>query len=190
MNHARHSVLVAPATSKLEEIEIRTPGPGDVGDGVDAPAIGDLVTGRWGSSFAELMVYRPSTPSPYRPGSARRPGSASHLVASSRRCAGRGSTPAIALPWSELGSWGCASSSYWRRTRSGSLSRSTYGRTPSEPRCCTALPPHSAPVTWPSFTHRYPLRDIDRAYADLRAKPDGFVKALIVMTLDGGGVVT
>ena len=56
MNHARHSVLVAPATSKLEEIEIRTPGPGDVGDGVDAPAIGDLVTGRWGSSFAELMV--------------------------------------------------------------------------------------------------------------------------------------
>ncbi|TCM37262.1 alcohol dehydrogenase catalytic domain-containing protein [Kribbella sp. VKM Ac-2568] len=31
------------------------------------------------------------------------------------------------------------------------------------------------------FTHRYPLSDIDRAYADLRAKPDGFVKALIVM---------
>jgi L-iditol 2-dehydrogenase len=31
------------------------------------------------------------------------------------------------------------------------------------------------------FTHRYPLSDIDQAYADLRAKPDGFVKALIVM---------
>jgi threonine dehydrogenase-like Zn-dependent dehydrogenase len=30
------------------------------------------------------------------------------------------------------------------------------------------------------FTHRYPLSDLDRAYADLRAKPDGFVKALIV----------
>jgi threonine dehydrogenase-like Zn-dependent dehydrogenase len=31
------------------------------------------------------------------------------------------------------------------------------------------------------FTHCYPLRDIDQAYADLRAKPNGFVKALIVM---------
>ncbi|MGY4769069.1 alcohol dehydrogenase catalytic domain-containing protein [Kribbella sp. CWNU-51] len=32
------------------------------------------------------------------------------------------------------------------------------------------------------FTHRYALSDLDRAYADLRAKPDGFVKALIVLT--------
>lgn len=31
------------------------------------------------------------------------------------------------------------------------------------------------------FTHRYPLSDIDRAYADLRDKPEGFIKALIVI---------
>jgi L-iditol 2-dehydrogenase len=31
------------------------------------------------------------------------------------------------------------------------------------------------------FTHRYPLSDLDQAYTDLRAKPDGFVKALITM---------
>lgn len=31
------------------------------------------------------------------------------------------------------------------------------------------------------FTHRYPLTDIDRAYANLRDKPEGFIKALIVI---------
>jgi L-iditol 2-dehydrogenase len=31
------------------------------------------------------------------------------------------------------------------------------------------------------FTHRYPLSDLDQAYTDLRTKPDGFIKALILM---------
>ena len=31
------------------------------------------------------------------------------------------------------------------------------------------------------FTHRYPLIDLDQAYTDLRTKPDGFIKALILM---------
>jgi L-iditol 2-dehydrogenase len=31
------------------------------------------------------------------------------------------------------------------------------------------------------FTHRYPIGSIDQAYADLRAKPDGFVKAIVVI---------
>ena len=31
------------------------------------------------------------------------------------------------------------------------------------------------------FTHRYSLSDLDQAYADLLAKPDGFVKALVTM---------
>lgn len=30
------------------------------------------------------------------------------------------------------------------------------------------------------FTHRYALTEIDRAYTDLRAKPEGFIKAVIV----------
>ena len=29
------------------------------------------------------------------------------------------------------------------------------------------------------LTHRYPLAAIDQAYADLRAKPPGFVKAVV-----------
>ncbi|MFG1813595.1 alcohol dehydrogenase catalytic domain-containing protein [Kribbella sp. NPDC049174] len=31
------------------------------------------------------------------------------------------------------------------------------------------------------FTHRYPLSALDQAYTDLRTKPEGFVKALIVL---------
>jgi len=30
-------------------------------------------------------------------------------------------------------------------------------------------------------THRYPLTEIDQAYADMRAKPDGFIKAAIML---------
>ncbi len=30
-------------------------------------------------------------------------------------------------------------------------------------------------------THRYPLAEVDRAFADLRDKPDGFVKAVVVL---------
>ncbi|MEV4264233.1 alcohol dehydrogenase catalytic domain-containing protein [Kribbella sp. NPDC049584] len=36
------------------------------------------------------------------------------------------------------------------------------------------------------FTHRYALIDLDRAYEDLRSKPDGFIKALILMNPDAG----
>jgi len=31
------------------------------------------------------------------------------------------------------------------------------------------------------ITHRYGLSEIDRAYTDLQAKPDGFIKAVIVV---------
>ena len=306
---ARRSVVVAPATSQLEKIEVRAPGPGEllievvanglcaselpawsrgptdrasltlghepvgrvmeVGGGVEAIAIGDLVTGRLADSFAELIVVPAEDAVVVPPGLSFEAGIGEplgcvvealrrarldtgdrvavvgagfmglcliQLLATSpigelvaidgREDAKRAAltygvsaaldpddvaqlTDAFDVVFEVSGTQGGLDLATALTRSGGTLDIVGYhqgartvdmqawnwkaldvvnGHVRDQRRLTDSIRrglevAASGRIDYASlFTHRYALSDLDRAYADLRAKPDGFVKALIVLT--------
>ena len=309
MKPVRHSVLVAPETSKLEEIEVRDPRHGEllievianglcaselpawssgpatnapttlghepvgrvveIGGDVDTIAIGDVVTGRWTASFAELIVVPAEYAVVVPPGLSYEAGIGEPLgciVEALRRArldtgdrvavvgAGfmglcliqllatnpigelvaidvrddakpaalrygastaanpddlAGQTDAFDVVFEVSGTQGGLDLATALTRSGGTLDIVGYhqgartvdmqtwnwkaldvvnGHVRDERRLADSIRrgldvAAGGRIDYASlFTHRYPLSDIDRAYADLRSKPDGFVKALIMLS--------